>query len=259
MPLTGSLVSGPRPHDRGRRTAHRCCVAGFSRDSTVRDHLEKSCSHLRRRISIPVAVAAKTLQVPRRPVVQKLFDAVSGTHHGADRHRLRFARPEEEDRSVDVALAMAHHARHQSRRLQTRQPLFGNAGVQTTVGLVDGNRGIHVFGHTWSSRNRCGKEIHERPGARTAQKRHALRVCSNSLKNDTGYQCFCAGKCLCFLLVESAPRRQNIARWLPCIPCLPALPESRPVGGWSLYRKVNSSSWQTTRPMIATMVPTSTK
>ena len=154
---------------------------------------------------------------------------------------------------------MTHHARHQSRRLQPRQPLFGNAGVQTTVGLVDGNRGIHVFGHTWSSRNRCGKEIHERPGARTAQKRHALRVCSNSLKNDTGYQCFCAGKCLCFLLVESAPRRQNIARWLPCIPCLPALPESRPVGRWSLYRKVNSSSWQTTRPMMATMVPTSTK
>jgi hypothetical protein len=143
--------------------------------------------------------------------------------------------------------------------LQSRQPLFGNAGVQTTVGLVDGNRGIHVFGHTWSSRNRCGKEIHERPGARTAQKRHALRVCPNSLKNDTGYQCFCAGKCLCFLLVESAPRRQNIARWLPCIPCLPVLPESRRVGEVVLIGTMNSSSWQTTRPMMATMVPTSTK
>src|ERR1017187_4622413 len=94
----------PGPH-----TAHRP-VSWLSRDEAVRDHLEKGCSHLRRRISLPVAVAAKTLQVPRRPVVQKLFDAVSGTHHGTDRHRLRFAGSEEENRSVDVALAMAHHA-----------------------------------------------------------------------------------------------------------------------------------------------------
>ena len=259
MPLTGSLVSGPRPHERGRRTAHRCCVAGFSRDSTVRDHLEKSCSHLRRRISIPVAVAAKTLQVPRRPVVQKFFEAVSGTHHGVDRHRLRFARPEEENRSVDVALAMAHHARHQSRRLQPRQPLFGNAGVQTTVGLVDGNRGIHVFGHTWSSRNRCGKEIHERPGARTAQKRHALRVCSNSLKNGMGYQCFCSGEHLCFLLVGGMHDAKTSRDGYHAYHAYQRSPESRPIGMWSLCRKVNSSSWQTTRPMMATMVPTSTK
>ena len=64
----------PGPH-----TAHRP-VSWLSRDEAVRDHLEKGCSHLRRRISLPVAVAAKTLQVPRWPVVQKLFEAVSGTH-----------------------------------------------------------------------------------------------------------------------------------------------------------------------------------
>ena len=198
----------------------------------VRYNLEEGCARLRRRIILPVAVAAKMLQVPRRPVVQRLFEAVSGTHHGTGRHRLRLARSEEENRSVDVALAMAHHARHQSRRLQPRQPLFGHAGVQTTVGLIDGNRGIHDFWTHVEWQESCGKEIHERPDARIAQNRHALRVCSNSLKNDAGYQCFCSGKCLCFLLVESVPRRQNIARWLPCIPCLPALP--RITSGWEV-------------------------
>jgi hypothetical protein len=94
---------------------------------------------------------------------------------------------------------------------------------------------------------------------RGGELRHALHVCSNFRKTDTKDQCFCAGKCLCLPLVKSIPRRQNIARWLPCIPCLPTLPEARPVGRWSLCRKVNSSSWQTTRAMMATMVPTSTK
>ena len=72
-------------------------------------------------------------------------------------------------------------------------------------------------------------------------------------------QCFCAGKYLCFLVFEGArdaktPRdgyheyhayqRSAIPVWL---------------GVWSLYREMNSSSWQTTRPMMATMVPTSTE
>ena len=92
-----------------------------------------------------MAVAAKVFQIPRRPVVQKLFEAVSGTPNGISRHRLGLARLEEENRPVDVAFAMAHHARYQSGRLERCQPLFGHAGVQTAIGLIDGNRGIHDF------------------------------------------------------------------------------------------------------------------
>jgi hypothetical protein len=43
---------------------------------------------------------------------QKLFGTVSGAHHGTGRHRLRIASSEEENRSVDMALAVAHHMRH---------------------------------------------------------------------------------------------------------------------------------------------------
>jgi hypothetical protein len=43
--------------------------------------------------------------------------------------------------------------------------LFGEASVQAAGGVVNGNRGIHDFEHTWISWRSCGKEIHERPGA----------------------------------------------------------------------------------------------
>ena len=89
-----------------------------------------------------------------------------------------------------------------------------------------------VFGHMWSSRNPLWERDSTSVPALVCNRRHELRVCSNSLKSDTGYQCSCAVKRLCLLLVESAPRRQNIARWLRCIPCLPALTESHPVGVW---------------------------
>ena len=49
--------------------------------------------------------------------------------------------------------------------LEPCQPLLRHAGVQTAVGLIDGDGGIHGFEHTRSGRKNCGKEIHERPGA----------------------------------------------------------------------------------------------
>jgi hypothetical protein len=58
---------------------------------------------------------------------------------------------------------MAYHARHESGRLQPRQPLFGHAGVQTTVGLIDRNREIHSFGHTWTSRKAAGMRLESVP------------------------------------------------------------------------------------------------
>jgi hypothetical protein len=60
---------------------------------------------------------------------------------------------------------MAHHARNESGRLEYCQPFFGHAGVQTTAGVIDRDRGIHSFEDTCSTRGDCGKEINERPGA----------------------------------------------------------------------------------------------
>jgi hypothetical protein len=58
---------------------------------------------------------------------------------------------------------MSYHARHESGRLQPRQPLFGHAGVHTTVGLIDRNREIHSFGHTWTSRKAAGMRLESVP------------------------------------------------------------------------------------------------
>jgi hypothetical protein len=37
--------------------------------------------------------------------------------------------------------------------------LFGSPGEQTTVGVIDGDQGIHIVGHTWSSRKSCEKGL----------------------------------------------------------------------------------------------------
>jgi hypothetical protein len=49
--------------------------------------------------------------------------------------------------------------------LEAGQSLFGDAGVQTAISLIDGYRGVHILRHTLSNGKSCGKEIHERPGA----------------------------------------------------------------------------------------------
>jgi hypothetical protein len=61
---------------------------------------------------------AKMFQVPDFTVLKRFLETVRGTHHGTGRHGLRLTRSEEENRSGDVAPALAHHARHQSRRLK---------------------------------------------------------------------------------------------------------------------------------------------
>ena len=118
---------------------------GSPRDCTVSNNLVEGRARLRRRIALPAADDVKVFQFPRGTVRKLLFETVSGTHYGISHHRLRLATSEEENRRVDVAFAMAHHARHQSGRLERCQPLFGHAGVQTAIGLIDGNRGIHDF------------------------------------------------------------------------------------------------------------------
>jgi len=137
--------SPPAASGAPRLRAARQFAAELSRDQAVRDYLEEDRPHLRWCISLPVVAPAKMFQVPCLPVLQRLFEAVCGPHQGTGRHRLRLTRSEEENRSVDVALAVVHHARYKSCRLQPRQSLFGHAGVQTTVGLIDGNRDVHVF------------------------------------------------------------------------------------------------------------------
>jgi len=229
MPLTSALTSERIPHE--QRGNLRCCAAGFSRNHTVCDHLEEDRPRLRWRVSLPIAVAAQSFEVPGRTVVQKFFEAVSGTHHGTGRHRLRLARPEEEDRSVDVALAMAHHARHQSRRLQPCQPLFGNAGVQTTVGLVDGNRGIHVLGTRGAAGTAAGKRFTSVPAL--VRRRSDTHFASVPILSKTAWDinAFVPENTFVFCWLEAC-RRQNIARWLPRIPCLPTFP--RITSGWDV-------------------------
>jgi len=114
-----------------------------ARDEAVRDDPEEDYPRLPWRIRLPIAGSAEMLQLPGGPVLQRLFEAVRGTHNGIGREGPRLTRTEEEGRSVDVALAMANHARHESGRLEPCQPLFGHAGVQTTIGLIDGNRNVH--------------------------------------------------------------------------------------------------------------------
>jgi hypothetical protein len=118
-----------------------------SRDGTVNHYLKKWRSRLLRRIVFPVA-AIKMFQFPSPPMFQGLFEAVSGTDHRTGRRRPRLTGPKEENHSVDVSLAMAHHLCHESGRLEYCQPLFGNACVQTTISLIDRDRGIHRFEHT---------------------------------------------------------------------------------------------------------------
>jgi hypothetical protein len=43
--------------------------------------------------------------------------------------------------------------------LKPRQALFRRPGVQTTVGVIDGDQGIHIFGHTGRSRKSCEKGL----------------------------------------------------------------------------------------------------
>jgi len=83
----------------------------FSGDRAVRDHLEENITHLRWRICLTVTATVEMFQLPSRTMVEMFFEAVPGTHHGAGRHRLRLARPETENRSVDVTFAMADHPR----------------------------------------------------------------------------------------------------------------------------------------------------
>ena len=141
-------------HARERGNAHRSVAAGSSWDQAIRNHSKEDRPRFRWRIRLPVAVAAKMLQFPRLSMLQKLSEAVFGAHYRSDRHRLWLARPDEENRPADAALALAHHARHHSRRLKPCEPLFGGPGVQTTIGVVDGNRGIHGF---WGTRGVRGK------------------------------------------------------------------------------------------------------
>jgi hypothetical protein len=153
-PAPGSQVGPPAAsgapgrhgtrHERERGTARRS-VVDPSRDQAVRDHLEEDRPHLRWCISLPIVAPVKMFQVPGPPVLKRLFDAVSGTHNGTGRERLRLTRSGEEHGSGDVTLALAHYARHQSRRLKPGEPLFGGPSVQTTVGVVDRNRDVHDF------------------------------------------------------------------------------------------------------------------
>jgi len=101
-------------HERVRGSARRCCLADASRDRAIRYHLEEGLARFRWRICLPVAVTAKMLQFPRRSMLQKLPEAVFGTHYRAGRHGLRLARPHEEEGSGDAPLAPTHYARHQS-------------------------------------------------------------------------------------------------------------------------------------------------
>src|ERR1035437_8833458 len=106
-------------------------------------------------------------RLPGPPVHKRLFEAVPGAHHGDCRERLRLTRSEEENRSRDVTLALAHHARHHSRRLKPRKSLFGGPGVQTTVGVVDRYQSsIHDFWTHEGQRGKLREWIGERPGAR---------------------------------------------------------------------------------------------
>ena len=102
------------------------------------DRPEKVRPHLRWSIGSSTAGSVQMFQIPGPPVHKRLFKAVLGAHHGACRERLRLTRSEEENRSGDVTLALADHARHHSRQLKPGESLFGGPGVQTTVGLIDG-------------------------------------------------------------------------------------------------------------------------
>ena len=162
--LVGPPVASDAPGRRGTRHARERCtarrrVSWLSRDRAVRDHLEKSRSHLRWCVSLPAVAPAKMFQVSSLPMLQRLFEAVRGAHYGTGRHRPRLTRSEEENRPGDVTLALAHHARHQPRRLKPSEPLLGGPGVQTTVGMIDGNQGIPICAHTWSSRRSCEKGL----------------------------------------------------------------------------------------------------
>ena len=150
---------GRRIQGRERRSGHRP-VAEPSWDRAVRNHLEEGGSRLRWRISLSLAASAKVSQLPSLSVSQGLFEAVGSTHDGTGRHRLRLARADEKNRSVDNALAMAHHACHQSRRLKPCEPLFGRPGVQTAVGVVDGYQSrIHDFWTHGTNGDSCGKGL----------------------------------------------------------------------------------------------------
>ena len=53
----------------------------------------------------------------------------------------------------------------QPRRLKPCQALFGRPGVQATVGVIDGNQGIHVWSHV-GQQEKLREGISERPDAR---------------------------------------------------------------------------------------------
>jgi hypothetical protein len=52
--------------------------------------------------------------------------------------------------------------------LKPCEPLFGDAGVQTTICVVDRDQSIHGAGHTWSERNNCGNGFRSVPTLRLA-------------------------------------------------------------------------------------------
>jgi len=95
--------------------------------------------------------------------------------------------------------------------------------------------------------------ISERPGARLGRKRLEFRAYPNCLKTNVVDQSFFSAKYLCFQFVEGAKYR--------AVATMNTMPTNVPriTSNWEpyLYRKGNSSSWQTTRPMMATMVTTS--
>src|ERR1035441_5745873 len=119
---------------------------------------------------------------------------------------------------------MAYHARHQSGRLKPGEPLFGRPGVQTTVGVIDGNQGIHVFGHTCSRRRSCEKGLTSVPtlGERFASV-HPL-VTTTRLQSSTENEVSCPtliekrGRAGCSEDLPRFPRLWRTCRWMQALP-----------------------------------------
>ena len=123
----------------------RSAAFGSSSDRAVGYHLEERGPYFRWCVGLAVATTAEALQVPRPAMLKSLFEAVPRTRDFGGRCRSRLAGSDEEYRSLDLSLPAAYHAIHQSVGLKSLQPMLVDKGVQASVGVVDGNRGIHSF------------------------------------------------------------------------------------------------------------------
>lgn len=129
------------------------------------------------------------LQFPGQPMLHRLLETVPRTHQRTGRGRLGLAGTHEKNRSVDVPFAMAHYSRDKSGRLEAGQSLFGNAGVQAAIRLIDGYRGVHILGHMLGDGKTAGRRFTSVPALRgTARTRFAAFNLLLPLRDFSGQQ-----------------------------------------------------------------------